>query len=251
MPGYDFKPIAGSAVDWDHPSARGLVFLSPMSEGSGTPRDLISRATGTVSAATWANTACGKGLNFAAGAYVSYTATTALQPTRVTALALVRPTDVSAGTRRIINTRTASNHGYVLTPSGATSRFIIGDGTTLNIASGTTTLVANTYYLIGGTYDGSNIRVWQDGLDVTSGSVTSSTLAYSSAQFVIGNETPGVSTTFLGDVVFAAVWNRALSAREMRDLALDPFGLFTPPDMVARLVGGTYRPWINRTREVG
>jgi hypothetical protein len=77
------------------------------------------------------------------------------------------------------------------------------------------------WHLAVGTYDGSNVRLYIDGVQVGSGTAWSGTLEYllpSSNDFYIGNYPGCQPRWFLGDIDDVDVWDRALSAGDVKAL---------------------------------
>jgi len=90
----------------------------------------------------------------------------------------------------------------------------------IKVVVGTTTLDTGTWIHIGGTYDGSNIRVYCKGVDEGSLAVTGN-MSSTTAPVRIGAGSGGLGTEnpFDGDIGHCAIWNVDLTADEMASLA--------------------------------
>ena len=72
------KPPIGYGIDWDLPLTEGLVFLSPLWEGSGSAHDLVSGLSLPLSGGAIWGAASGRGLNVTSG-YAQAPASTIIQ----------------------------------------------------------------------------------------------------------------------------------------------------------------------------
>jgi hypothetical protein len=107
--------------------------------------------------------------------------------------------------------------------------FDIGNGTTYGRAYAATASVnAGVWTHIVGTYDGSTVRVYTNGvIGSTTGSLTGS-LGNSTHNVTIGYN-PGTTTDFVsGSVSAVAIYNRALTQSEVTSLYIEPYGFLVP-----------------------
>ena len=88
----------------------------------------------------------------------------------------------------------------------------------IGVATGTTILSANTWYYVSGSYDGSVIRVYVNG--ILDGSTTISGTIWNSSHAVrIGSHNPTVSDRFFGGPIDETrIYNRALTPAEVSQL---------------------------------
>ncbi|HEY0977057.1 MAG TPA: LamG-like jellyroll fold domain-containing protein, partial [Flavobacteriales bacterium] len=112
----------------------------------------------------------------------------------------------------IINKEGASMQGYMLRcGANGTLNFNLGNGTAwneLNSASGVLTL--NTWQHVAGTYDGSTMRLYVNGVEVGNLPVTT-TIAASPNPLVIGDwAVPGSGRFFPGSIDEVRIWNKAI-----------------------------------------
>jgi len=88
------------------------------------------------------------------------------------------------------------------------------------IALGTTNLVTGAWNHIAGVYDGSELRVYCDGVEE---GTTSSTANFSSTNAPVrigaGSGGSGTENPFDGDIGHAAIWDKPLTAGEIQSLA--------------------------------
>ncbi len=109
---------------------------------------------------------------------------------------------------------------YLLSTNGGDKcLFAIYDGST-NIATGTTSLVTNTWYHVAGTYDGSALRIYCNGIEEDLTANTGS-MSSTSAPVRIGAGSGGSGTEqpFDGEIGHCAIWDKGLSANEIESLA--------------------------------
>lgn len=109
---------------------------------------------------------------------------------------------------------------YLLsTDGGDKCQFAIFNGGT-KIAVGTTTLLTGVWFHLAGTYDGSNVRVYCNGVEEDSTAATgnmSSTTA--PVRIGAGSGGSGTENPFDGDIGHCAIWDIALSGGEVASLA--------------------------------
>jgi len=109
---------------------------------------------------------------------------------------------------------------YLLsTDSGDKCQFAIFDGGT-KIALGTTILVVGVWFHLVGTYDGSNLRIYCDGVEEAS-TLATGNMSSTTAPVRIGAGSGGSGTEgpFDGDIGHCAIWDRALSSNEIASLS--------------------------------
>jgi len=87
-------------------------------------------------------------------------------------------------------------------------------------AVGTTSLVVATWYHVAGTYDGSNIRVYLNGVEEDSTAKTGN-MSNTSAPVRIGAGSGGSGTEnpVDGDIGHCVIWDKPLSASEIKSLS--------------------------------
>ncbi len=110
-----------------------------------------------------------------------------------------------------------SNYGYMLRV-GASGKlnFAIGDGTWRELNSTNAVLSLNTWQHIAGTYDGTKMRIYVDGVAVDS---TTTTISISNAigtPLILGGHTNYVRY-YQGMMDEVKIWNRCLSEKQLND----------------------------------
>jgi len=90
----------------------------------------------------------------------------------------------------------------------------------VSLTAGTTTMVVGTWYHLAGCYDGSDIRVYLDGVEENSTGKTGN-MTNTSAPVRIGAGSGGAGTEnpFDGDIGHCTIWDVGLSADEIASLA--------------------------------
>jgi len=111
-------------------------------------------------------------------------------------------------------------HQYLLSINSDEKVMFAVNAGGVSLTTGTTTLVTDTWYHLAGTYDGSDIRVYLDGVEENSASVTGN-MPNTSAPVRIGAGSGGAGTEnpFDGDIGHCAIWDVGLSAGEIASLA--------------------------------
>ena len=109
---------------------------------------------------------------------------------------------------------------YLLTVNSAElCLFAINDGSTVT-TTGTTTLVVGTWYHVAGVYDGSELRVYLNGIEEGSTANTGNMLSTSApVRIGAGSGGAGTENPFDGDIGHCAIWDVGLSASEVASLA--------------------------------
>ena len=101
------------------------------------------------------------------------------------------------------------------------SGFCVNSSGTIGVATGATGLTANRWYLGVCTYDLENVRVYVDGsLDATTALTGSLAIFSEPLQIAAGFDTNFNSATLFltGQIAELAIWNRAITASEIRTL---------------------------------
>src|SRR3989344_810106 len=175
--------------------------------------------TGTLTnSPTWTNGKYGGATNYSGSnmyTQVSYSA--AIKPAYlVTVEAWVNPTSSGQNNKGIVGKWSGqggdSSNSYVLLLESGIPKFYVYNGASTGQV-GTTTLSANTWYHLAGTYDGANLKIYvngvQEGTSAVTGSITTGT-----SPLWIGNYS-GSGQTFAGSVDDVRIYNYARTAKQI------------------------------------
>lgn len=109
-------------------------------------------------------------------------------------------------------------HSFLLSiEADGTPLFAVDDGG-VKIAGGTTNVDVGGWHHLAGTYDGSNLRIYVDGVQEGSTAATGS-ISSSAAPVVLGAGGSGSENPYDGDLGHGAIWDVGLSASEVASLA--------------------------------
>jgi len=102
--------------------------------------------------------------------------------------------------------------------SSGTALFAINTGS-VTLTASTTDLVDGQWHHLAGTYDGSDIRIYVDGVEENSAAKTGN-MPSNTAPVRIGMGGSGTENPYDGDLGHAALWGVALSASEVASLGV-------------------------------
>ncbi|MCE9546918.1 MAG: LamG domain-containing protein [Planctomycetia bacterium] len=212
-----------------HPLARGLLCAFPLHEGSGgRSHDLLRARTGawSGSGSHWIGSQHGWAASFnGTDDYLEWTPSIALT-TSWTAACWFRCTSGSSVFRPLVEWSTPSSsnrYGIFLGTNGIPS---IGYGTDGHTC-GSTDCRDSQWRLLVGSFDGTNRALHLNG--VLQANNTSSSLGLTLANVLrIGRFAHTGSFWFAGQIAGALIYNRVLSANEIRQLYADPWGMYQP-----------------------
>lgn len=221
------QPQTATGVNWGSPLARGLAVAFVPSIG---PANLVAS---DVVAGLQKSGAGPDGVYTATSALVS--TSSRLSTSAFSFYALFLSGTVSGGTRCVIgrgpNATGTNNIGFGFNSQHATSAYAgaLYAGSAYTIIGKPTggALALNTRYSIGGTFDGSNGRGYNNGV-MTVGP-TAVTGIDTTARLAL-NRTSADASPNADDAKFYVVlyWDRALSDAEMRAVHANPWQLFAP-----------------------
>lgn len=238
MATYRAKPPKGALLNRADPLAKGLAGAWLFSEGAGlSVRDSAGSNHGTLTnGPTWGSGPYGKLLTFdASNDYISIPARTELLPTTAVTFAAIVRLNAAVDFRCIAAAMTSyGNYGWnFMVSSTGFLRWEVDTTGGIVTLNGTTSIVGS-HALVAGTYDGANTRVYRDGKQENSSALTGTIDYGSPPTFVIGVRFPSEALYYWNGTQTAAwLWNRALTARDMRDLAADPFRMFRRRQVLA------------------
>ena len=221
-----------------HPLAQNLMFDAQLQERGGTTtRDLARRQVGTflgATPATWITGQPGAGVLFnATRAYIDFpnSSFVDITGTKLTVEVLIEWSTATTGiiiSKAVADgSHTAPYFRYSIHWISATSaRFWVDTDTNagVNTLDSALSLTVGHTYMIHGTYDGSNLRIYQDGVlkntTACSGSVSSS-----ATPLRLGaNGAPG--EYWNGKLFSARVWKACLSDQAIRSQVNNPWQIY-------------------------
>jgi len=114
-----------------------------------------------------------------------------------------------------------SNFSYLLSMNVDNKIIMAIHSGTTTIATGTTTLSTGVWFHVAGTYDGSNIRVYLNGIEEGSTAKTGNMVSNTSpVRIGAGSGGVGTEQPFNGDIGHCEIWDSALSANEIKSLSV-------------------------------
>jgi len=229
------------AVDWSHPLARGLVDI------------VLARGDQHVSIAHGeAFTANGSDMSGVIGPGGEATAPTVqttdayqLGPadtedrwrrpaSAVTCLVVLRRTGAAVGNAPIFsnaspNVAPYTAWGFDDSGGAGTLRFSASPGGAFKAVSSSSGLTGNLEVVIG-TYDGANIRLYSDGVELASTAATGDLGYPNTGAPAIGNSFSylGSNRSFNGEIYACALWDIGLNAAEVSAITSDPYQMLIP-----------------------
>lgn len=250
----DQKPAfgsSGSQLNTDHPLADGIVGLWLMNEGTGTSvADLSGNGnTGDFEGDTsWTNGKFGSALTFdGTGDYVDVGQDSSLKMTTACTVCAWVKSDVTVSGERNIVREQITGKGYALGAGWTANkfRFYLNAGGWTSSGDSITNIVAGTEYFVCGTYDknaGSNqVKLWVNGINENSGTDTDS-ISWLSNNILIGAYNPALGTGWNGKISHVVIFNRALSAEEIKWLYAEPFAMLNLPTVPSFSQNRAYCP---------
>lgn len=207
----------------------GLTGHWTLNEGTGTTAGDSSGNSNTgsiLNGALWTTGKMGQALDFdGVNDRVIVSSSATLAPTNALTLsAWIRPDSVTA-TQFIINKAisTSANGDYFLVLRNTGVLGIVVNSGVEGARTGNTALTTNTWYHVVGTWDGSNLRMYLNGVADSIAQPLSGTMANNGDNLGIGASATGVRP-FNGLIDDVRVYNRALSATDVMNL----YNLATP-----------------------
>ncbi|HVN74787.1 MAG TPA: LamG domain-containing protein [Thermoanaerobaculaceae bacterium] len=188
----------------------GMVAWWP---GDGNTLDIVGGDTGAwVGSPSYATGEVGQAFSFAGASYVQAPSTAALSPAAAITIDAWINTTATNATARIVDKITAGGgDGYLLDLLRGRVRLLI-DG---NSVTGATTLQPGVTYHVAGTYDGSALTVYvngvSDGTQAFSGAIPTNSLPVR-----IGADSTGAGNLFRGWIDEVEIFSRALSLSEIQ-----------------------------------
>lgn len=244
MPSLLAKPSAGRArFQTCHPLATGAKLWLPLNEGSGPPRDVVSRRTGNlVGSPTWRNGLYGPQLGgFSASNYVNLDAWGQIVGTIFPWCLAVMAVNTSTSQAMVMTQGDLANSrfiymGYNLASVGTVRFRALGSSGSIAMDSGAVPCndgLPHVLSMVG--WSPGDTRGYFDGAEVAASAATIG--SQNLPRLTIGCYRAGgtVNTPFNGSVVHAGAWNRQVpnQAALSRDWISGRFAAIRPPEFPA------------------
>lgn len=238
------KPPFGAAqINWGHPLAgNNLVHCFLLNEAAGAIHDIAGsrrRVTATMNGPTWVETRGGRGLNFvrASSQWVDLGPMPATGPYTDDVTVVVRfvPTNTAlTNISTMLGTGTSDNFSKEFTlwtgNTPNTAEFRWGDIDAVTGIETLTTLTAGVQYDVAGWRQGSPSD-WRRRIYLNGRQDNASTIATNISQggsLALGRDGAGGARYFDGQIIFAIVYDRALSDIEIHSLYVEPYAFLQP-----------------------
>lgn len=215
---------AGSNLSLSAPS-QGIVGWWKFEESAGPIADSSSNGNpGTLVGTTTLSQAgkVGNAILFnGSTSYATVGTVAALKPTSTfSILAWVKPSNILQDDSYIGGAGSTGNYGYLLrAQSDGKVRFHVGNGSAAGVAISTSLLSNGVWYLVAGTYDGSNVRIYVNGVNEHSPALASqivySGLTNNGAFRIAQGDDILPGRSWQGTIDEVTVYNRVLSAAEI------------------------------------
>lgn len=231
-----FNPPPGARVNWGHPINRGLVACWLMNEGGG---QIIQDIAGVSNGAGVANPITHAGPYGQARAfngssqYISIPNTNALNSLPAISISAwiytvaFDPTDAGLIVSKTI---TPTGDPFVLYQLGVNSAGRITFGVSSGTAGGRVLVTSNEILSLGvwvhlaGTWDGATLKTYINGVQGVTTQAASLTMGSNAGPLLLGSlQFPGFPDYFNGYINNVRLFNRGLSAQEVRQLFVQPF----------------------------
>lgn len=229
-------PAGVPQIDWSNPLTNGMVsFVIPSLQF-----DLVrGKSTAKVSTPTPAISPAGYGISATSAKYITTAPKLGLSSQSFTWEAFFHITTMTAPCG-VFGETVGWGIGLVGNFGSLMSFTLHGSGgfSTLN---GTHTYAVGELRHLVGTCDGTNMRVYENGILVAGPTAHTSGTIDSIATLAIGS-TPGATDSSTKTVLCARYWQRALSAPEIADLSANPWTMAIYPSDRGRRVGSSGPP---------
>jgi parallel beta-helix repeat protein len=212
--------LVNESLEAHWPFSEGRGQLTNDTSGNDNDGTLMPDYPGNIP--SWANGISGYALDFdGTDDYVSVpnSSTINLNSNTMTLEAWIHPRNNPDFTRVVSKGgaiyQYALAYGYAAGGTSGKLRFYINNGSTVKQAVTTTDITEQRWYHIVGTYDGSFIRIYVDGIEENNADMTGN-IAGSAANLGIGSEGDG-GLPFNGTIDEVSIWSRALNASEISE----------------------------------
>lgn len=243
------KPPLGTPLNLVHPLRCGLVGYWLMNESGG--RVLVNSVSaitnGVLDDATmWRGPAVHyHGSAFPSTSHAQIPQHSSIRPpSSLTVITRVKSTQTSFF-QPVRGARDGGNYGFTFVynyPAAGQATFFTNAGGTDRQTTGAVASPAIGWHELAGTYDGTVQRFYVDGALAASMAVTG-VLSYNATPLIFGALDVAGNQSYIGEQAHVALWNRALSAAEVRGFYSDPYALFRPSRLRSFAVGSLGSPY--------
>lgn len=198
-----------------------LVLYLPFDEGAGDKvADLSGKGNdGTIQGASWVAGKMGKALDFDGTTWVEIPHSASLEPDKtITVMAWVNPRKDATGELMIVSKGSwkANDMPYELSVEAGKVVFWQFYDTAGHDQCNAPAPAGGEWHHFAGTYDGSTFKLYFDGAEVKTFDFKAEKLPKNGAKVVIGRRSTAVETFFKGMIDEVAIYNRALTAEEVK-----------------------------------
>jgi hypothetical protein len=242
--GFPFKPAQGARIDWGHPMTKGLVGCWLFTENAGQKVFDLARSNhlamvGGGSYRWEKDSTFGMVVRSPATVSSDYLQAAdhpSLNPTAALTYECWFKKNAGSAWQDIMAKDQPADDGQgILIDSGNHFSWFINTTAPSNV-SGTTSVANGVWYHLVGTYDGANMRLYVDTVQEATGAKTGA-IASSTRPLTFLNDPQWTQMTD-GWIGLARVWNRALTATEVRQLYADPYLFIARPRDAALSTSG-------------
>jgi hypothetical protein len=200
----------------------GLIAYYPLDEGAGTTAwdGSANNNTGAGTNTTWTTGKVGGGVAMnGSDRYVDIADSSSLDPSTITVSAWLNSTTNTTFASAVSkwNNTTPQNGEWILGHGSVagTYRFLVRIGGTNYDVESSTGFSTGAFHHVVGTYDGSTVRLYVDGVEVGTPATITSTMPASSTNMRIGNRV-GNTNYYNGTVDEVKVFSKALLDKEVK-----------------------------------
>lgn len=229
--------------DKKHPLVQGLTFDMPFFEGGGTvSRDIgPKKRNGTFnSSPTWEKSYFGPVVQMnGTSSYISFSSpiTTAANEGITLSCMFKSTTGANSALLGIRNGDTGNGNWTMFRLNGDAGggkiewiHDFFNGGTNNRVTSSTGSYNNDVWHIVTGTYDGSTLRIYIDGVPDGTFSKTGLLLS-ATGSWAIGRRNDFAAEYFNGQIGFARVWKRCLTPKEVALLSANPWCIYERPSI--------------------
>ena len=230
------KPVVGSQIDWSNPLSRGLVGCWLMNEGGGAKIiNLKNSQKETLTNAVWQNYIKGSSIYTDNDQYIQFTNKISGYgiTNKMTAVWMGVVTGIATDQSGFLwgqHDNDSLTYDWGIYRSYSTQRFAfyITTATALSATMPNNSSPLNLPSMVVGTYDGANIKIYQNGI---AGTITAQTGNVTNVDnFYLGYTWGNLGVSYvLMKTSYLLLFNRALSPSEIRSLYENPYQFIKPP----------------------